>query len=222
MAKVKKFKSEFAQVPNSLLQDPKLSFKARGIWAYMQSLPEDWDFSVERIAGSGQDGKASVRSGLQELEAAGYLVRTVVSIGSGGSEADYQLTVPASENRTVETVAPSENRPAGNRTLDIVITNKQIPTNINTGTSPSASATEQIFEAFWQSYPNKKGKGQAAKAFRSAIARSDRESFLAGYKAFLRISAGKDKKYIPHPATWLNGDRWLDEYEEPTTQNFGL
>lgn len=222
MAKFRKFKTDFAQVPNALLQDRRLSFKARGLWAYLQSLPEDWDVAVERIAEGGQDGKDAVRSGLRELEAAGYLVRRMVSIGAGGSETEYQLSVPVAENPPAETVAVAENPPAGNPPADIVITNKQVPTNINPSTSPSASATDQLFEAFWQSYPNKKGKGQAAKAFRSAIARADRKRFLEGYKAFLRVSEGKDKKYIPHPSTWLNGDRWLDEHDEPTTQNFGL
>lgn len=126
MAKFLKFKTQFAQVPNALLQDGRLSFKARGLWAYLQSLPEDWDFAVERIAEDGQDGKDSVRAGLRELEAAGYLSRRMVSIGAGGSETEYQLSVPVAENPPAQMVAVAENPPAGNPPADIVITNTQI------------------------------------------------------------------------------------------------
>jgi hypothetical protein len=125
MAKITKFKSAFAQVPNALLQDGKLSFKARGLWAYMQSLPDDWDFSVERIA-EGKDGKDAVRSGLLELEAAGYLERRKYSVGAGGSETEYVLKFASAENPPMETVPSAENPPAGNPPVDIGITKKQI------------------------------------------------------------------------------------------------
>jgi len=211
MAKFRKFKSDFAQVPNSLLQDGNLSFKARGLWAYLQSLPEDWDHAVERIAEGGPDGEASIRTGLKELEFAGYLARKQIPISTGGSETEYELLIPS---RAVE------NRGLGNRGLDIGITNTQITTNTSCA-SPLASA-DPYFDAFWQKYPNKKGKGQAYKAFRSAMARADLPQLVEGFKKFLAECDGKDKKFIPYAATWLNGDRWLDDYEAPQTQNFGL
>jgi len=223
MAKITKFKSSFAQVPNALLQDSRLSFKARGLWAYMQSLPEDWDFAVERIA-TDKDGKDSVRSGLFELEAAGYLVRKVQSIGKGGAVAEYVLMLPVAENSPPQKVAMAENPPAGNPPVDIGITKTQITTKKSQScASPTASANiDPYFDAFWQKYPNKKGKGQAYKAFRSAMARADLQELAAGFKKFLTECEGKDKKFIPYAATWLNGDRWLDDYEAPTVSNFGL
>lgn len=142
MAKFRKFKTEFAQVPNALLQDGRLSFKARGLWAYLQSLPEDWDFAVERIAEGGQDGKDSVRAGLRELEAVGYLSRRMVSIGAGGSETEYQLTVPVAGNPPAQTVAVAENPPAGNPPVDIEITKKQI-TGKETESQVSIETTAQ-------------------------------------------------------------------------------
>lgn len=79
MAKIKKFQNGFAQVPNKLLQDKRLSFRAKGLWAYMQSLPEDWDFAIERIADvSPKEGGDAVRTGIRELEDNGYLKREKV------------------------------------------------------------------------------------------------------------------------------------------------
>jgi len=30
---------------------------------------------------------------------------------------------------------------------------------------------------------------------------------------YVQTLEGKDKQYIPHLATWLNGERWEDEVE---------
>lgn len=66
----------FAQIHNAALADGRLSFKARGILAFLLSRPPGWQTSVERLAKSGIDGERAVKSGLQELEKHGYLKRT--------------------------------------------------------------------------------------------------------------------------------------------------
>jgi hypothetical protein len=66
----------FAQIHNAALADGRLSFKARGILAYLLSRPPGWSTSAERLAKSGIDGERAVKSGLKELEEFGYLVRT--------------------------------------------------------------------------------------------------------------------------------------------------
>ena len=39
---------------------------------------------------------------------------------------------------------------------------------------------------------------------------------MAGAVYAAKQYADTDKQFIPHPATWLNGERWLDEPEAPT------
>jgi hypothetical protein len=63
-------------IHTSALADGALSFKARGILAYLLTLPEGTDISPDRITKSGTDGERAVTSGLKELEDAGYLIRT--------------------------------------------------------------------------------------------------------------------------------------------------
>lgn len=65
----------FVQIANAVLEDKKISFKAKGLFAYLYSKPETWDFSAERIVKASDDGPAAVYSGLKELEKAGYLTR---------------------------------------------------------------------------------------------------------------------------------------------------
>jgi uncharacterized protein YdaU (DUF1376 family) len=69
------------------------------------------------------------------------------------------------------------------------------------------------FEDFWAVYPRKTGKGAARKAFRNAALTADPNIL---FHAAERYAASKlDPKFTPHPATWLNQERWLDEELQP-------
>ena len=65
----------FVMIHNAALADERLSYKARGLLAYMLSRPPGWTTSAERLAAKAKDGRDSVRSGLRELESLGYLHR---------------------------------------------------------------------------------------------------------------------------------------------------
>jgi len=73
--KLKKQDSGFTQVSNKILNDKSLSWKAKGIWSYLYSKPEDWDFSGKRICKDSIDGKSATYSGIKELEQRGYIKR---------------------------------------------------------------------------------------------------------------------------------------------------
>lgn len=60
-------------VNNHILTDKRLSWKAKGIWLYAFSRPDDWVFHLKDLMAHSTDGKESVNSGLKELENAGYL-----------------------------------------------------------------------------------------------------------------------------------------------------
>lgn len=74
----------FTQVPNELLYNPNVSFKAKGIWAYMSAKPEGWQFSATRIAEETKEDRKAVLSGLKELSEAGYI--TAKKLGNGRIE----------------------------------------------------------------------------------------------------------------------------------------
>ena len=50
--------------------------KAKGILSLMFSLPDDWDYTLKGLAYLSTDGIDSIRSGIQELERAGYIFRS--------------------------------------------------------------------------------------------------------------------------------------------------
>lgn len=71
--KLKKNVKGYTSIPNSLINDSNLSFKAKGIWTYINSKPEGWDFSIDRIIADTNEGEKAVRSGLRELVEYGLL-----------------------------------------------------------------------------------------------------------------------------------------------------
>jgi hypothetical protein len=70
---------------------------------------------------------------------------------------------------------------------------------------------ERDFDEWYAVYPRHVGRGQARKAYRAARRKADAAQLLAGAKSAAREFGGKEPQYIPHPATWLNGERWDDD-----------
>src|SRR5699024_4022526 len=58
------------------LKDKNLSLKAKGLLAYMLSLPDDWMFYLDELEKHSKDGISSLRSGFKELQENGYVTRS--------------------------------------------------------------------------------------------------------------------------------------------------
>lgn len=73
------------------------------------------------------------------------------------------------------------------------------------------------FEIFWQAYPRKVAKRLAAQCYEKAIRRlqdsedEPAEFLLERTLMFAESDAGKAGVYCPHPSTWLNQDRFMDD-----------
>ena len=85
---------------------------------------------------------------------------------------------------------------------------------------------EQQFEQFWRLYPRKAGKKAAKKAWTSI--KPNEILFSAIIAAITTANQywkhqGISLKHIPHPSTWLNEERWEDEYSaEQLTSHVGI
>ena len=67
------------------------------------------------------------------------------------------------------------------------------------------------FEAFWDLYPRKVSKGHAVKAWGAATKRTEPPVIIEGLRRQLPALGKLESRFIPHPATWLNGERWADQ-----------
>ena len=72
------------------------------------------------------------------------------------------------------------------------------------------------FEAFWSAYPKRVGRGAAEKSFKK-VKVGDFEALMASLASHKRSPEWlkEDGQFIPHPATWLNQKRWLDDVSGP-------
>lgn len=74
--KVEKIRRKgFTVISNDVLNNTALSWKAKGLFAYLWSQSDLWDFYEVEVLKHSTDGRASLRAGLKELEEHGYLKR---------------------------------------------------------------------------------------------------------------------------------------------------
>jgi hypothetical protein len=72
---VRAAEGKFVQISNAALQDERLSWSARGILAFVLSLPPDQHLTAAWLEKQSPDGREQVRSALRELERFGYYHR---------------------------------------------------------------------------------------------------------------------------------------------------
>ena len=70
----------------------------------------------------------------------------------------------------------------------------------------------ESFEIFWKEYPNRVGKPDAMKKYKEQE-HSDIMGWLERWKEYWDYSE-TEPRFIPHPATWLNQERYKDETPE--------
>jgi len=89
----KKKKTGFTVIDNQIINDDRISFKAKGIFLYLWSKVdiEDWDFNIINISNVSTDGKDSVRSGINELEKYAYIERISARKGGQFNGHDYLI-----------------------------------------------------------------------------------------------------------------------------------
>lgn len=68
----RKYDRDYCQMANEFLKDTRLSWKAKGIIAYVQMLPDDWVLNMRDLTNRATDGRDSLYSGIKELEKFGY------------------------------------------------------------------------------------------------------------------------------------------------------
>ena len=79
-------------VPNRVARDKTLSFRARGLLAYMLACPPGWEFNSTNLAREAAEGRDAVRSALRELTDAGYYRTRRKRVDGGQIESRNEFT----------------------------------------------------------------------------------------------------------------------------------
>jgi len=95
---------DYTVMNNTFLRDNKLSWKAKGLFAYILSLPEDWKIYLNELQTHATDGETSLRSAIKELTDNGYIIQKRLKDDKGrwASYAYQIIENPFVENLNVE------------------------------------------------------------------------------------------------------------------------
>ena len=96
-----------------------------------------------------------------------------------------------------------------------------------TATATATAKLPRRFDEFWQPYPNKKNKTDAIKSWIKLKPDDELiDTIIAAVQAQKQHEGygwqKENGKYIPHPTTWLNQQRWLDEPTETSNRPGGF
>jgi hypothetical protein len=194
------FDDHFTQIPNDWLRDSRISLGAKGLLAQLLSHAPGWRISQENLAFANGVGRDAIRTLINELLEAGYLMRSEDrERNEKGYLGGYTYTTQD---------------PSGEPTLDKPTQDNPLHKN-NILKKNNLKNNERIysdseFDSFWESYPKKVDKGAALRAFRRAIKNQDPAVVIAGAKAYAEDPNLPEKQFIKNPATWLNAEAWAN------------
>jgi len=168
--------------------------------------------SLATLSDECEMSKRAVQAHIDTLSYAGLIERVERKRGNGSRTSNgyrLNLTKQAWQNLPPPIAesarAPMQNLPA-----------------LNLGTNNLGNITSKnmsIFDNLWKIYPKKVGKGTAKKALAKAMTKATADQIEHSLAVFVRAWGNQDKKFMPHLATWLNGERWDDEIQEASLQD---
>ena len=91
--RVERIPNRYATMDKRFLEDDRLSFKAKGILAYLLSKPNNWKVVVWDLVKHCKDGKSAVYAGLKELREAGYYEKKPIRNEEGSRIVRWESTV---------------------------------------------------------------------------------------------------------------------------------
>jgi hypothetical protein len=147
-------------------------------------------------------GLSTLKRHIASLEEAGYVETVNVFKDNVQKPNQYLLKFDTSPNRATP---PSK---SGYSPSPDWATEPEVKTRIE-----PVDQKNNYFDDFWKAYPRKTNKGFARKVFEKLKVDDAMltKMIQAIYVQNKNVWKDKDQQYIPHPSTWLNGERWDDE-----------
>ncbi len=184
-------KHKYVVINNACLEDKRLSYKARGILAYLLTKPDHWTATIRHIEqNSDSDGREACANALKELEAYGYLVRQQTKDDQG----------KFSEGVSILYETPKAGFPLTDN-----------PLVVNTDSSKYSLSESVRFSDFWDAYPRKENKKKAHSIWMKKKLDALADKIIDDVKTRHAEHASWIEGFVPHASTYLNGERWQDE-----------
>lgn len=208
---------QFVRLDSRAVNDTRLSYRARGVLAWLLEKPDDWTVNAEAISAKGKEGRDAIRTALGELEQAGYLVRRKWrgDDGQWRSEAVVYEHPELSDHDGFPAV-DNQRRETGDGNPGLVLNGSKEPDSTHEETHTVAVIDDDGFERFWQAYPRKTAKAAAQKVWNRAVkaATKQRPDYAIGsiIDGAIRYAEDPNRQdtFTAHASTWLNQERWND------------
>lgn len=183
--------------------------------------------SLRYIATKTRLARSTVQERVRSLVELGEL--EVLEAGGGRTQSGYRVLMGVPESGTPDPEAPSDSgtQPTGEPVRRVPATGTQAtdgpvphhPVLIPTSSHPDPTApltlvpddADDLFDRFWRLYPRKIDKPGSKRKFKKALKTATAMEISFGLKRWLAHWDEVDPQFIPHPATWLNQQRWNDE-----------
>lgn len=191
-------------VPNGVLPEG-ISARAWGVYVYLLSRPPGWVCRPRHLVTVFKEGRDALYKCVNELCELGLLTKEQF-FDRGVPRYRYVLPEIPPNPENPNPGNPDPENPDSSHYRDIT----------NTEVSQEKPARPDLFDAFWKAYPKKRDRGHAEKAWPKALSKASAEEIVTAAVEFAVWCkrTGQERKFIAYPATWLNGERWLDELLE--------
>ena len=174
--------------------------------------------SINRLAVLCEMSRRSVETHITALEDQGLLKRISQYRDTGGKTANsYLLELTG----TLENLDDAQNLRMGSEKSAHGDTQNLRMNNLvrnNLGNNNTYKTISE-FDKWWDKYPRKVEKYKAATLFSKIMNEVEFDTLIEATEKFAEAVKDKEKKFIPHPTTWLNGRRWNDPIEAPQENN---
>ena len=147
--RIQRYEHSFVQMDKRPLEDKDMTWQAKGLFAYLMTLPNDWNINVADLTNRSKNGKDSTGAILKELIKLGYVSKRRKHNAKGHFEgydytvfenrkdnAEYTPTIKANtvngktvNGKTVNGKPATNNKPLTNNTLTNKTTQGVIPLN---------------------------------------------------------------------------------------------
>lgn len=226
--KLKIVRSGYTVLPNEIVRDQNLTLEAFGLLGKMLSLPDDWDYSIGGLAMICGCGRDKIRSALNCIESAGYMLREQ-GHGDGGKFSNTYVIFDAPDLHRVglsDTVKPCREirRNKYKDNTEKIIDPPKAPQGGRCTREPKEKADwkPDRFERLWQFYPHdKRGNKQKAISAWDKLKPDDALIAKMGRDLSLLLDTIWADVGTPHVSTFLNGRRWEDAANVETRSRIG-
>jgi len=133
----------YTTISNQLFKNKTISLKAKGLMAYLLSLPSDWDLSINGIVACSKEGRRAIGNTITELINAGYIERIQIRDKGKFIGYDYFVFEQPKSNKPI-TVKPITDKPLTENCIQI--SKEVIKERINKNTlSKSENFKAEVF-----------------------------------------------------------------------------